>query len=84
MLDAHNQSDVQNPVTERTIQRSEETWLSGPQGGPGWSIRAPSPTGHLHRDAYPFYRDNVLLQLQLCQDSNRDGRVLGIPVHSVG
>jgi hypothetical protein len=38
MLDAHNQSDVQNPGTERTIQRSEETWLSGPQGGPGWSI----------------------------------------------
>jgi len=38
MLDAHNQSDVQNPGTERTIQRSEETWLSGPQGSPGWSI----------------------------------------------
>jgi len=35
MLDAHNQGDVQNSGTVRTVQRSEETWFSEPQGGPG-------------------------------------------------
>ena len=84
MSDIHNQSDVQNPVTVRTAQRSEEAWFSGPQSGPGWFIRALSPTGHLHRGAYPFCQDNVLLQLLSCQDSNRDGRAPGIPVHSAG
>ena len=54
MSDAHNQGDTQSPAAVRTARRSEETWLSGPQGGPGWSIRIPSPTGHLHSAVHVF------------------------------